>query len=327
MTIMTITPVATLADWVTFSVLRISPNTRIGDTLEFFIADTLKIVLLLVAVNMLMAAVRRKLPVERMRRLLVSRRWYGGDYAIAAAFGALTPFCSCSSIPLFIGFLTAGIPLGVTSSFLITSPLVNQAAVVLFAGLFGWKITALYVLSALMLGSIGGFVLERLNLDGELADFLRNAHAKKGERAVQAKTTPQESMNVVVHEGWAITKRILPYVLIGIAIGSGIHGFVPEGYFEPFLIADNPFAVPIAALIGVPMYANAVGVIPMMESLVEKGIPLGTAMAFMMAVVGLSLPEAFMLKKVMKIKLLLAFFGITTANIIAIGTLFNYFVE
>ncbi|PIS16408.1 MAG: permease, partial [Candidatus Portnoybacteria bacterium CG09_land_8_20_14_0_10_44_13] len=260
------------------------------------------------------------------RDFLASRKWYGLDYFFASVFGTITPFCSCSSIPLFIGFIEAGIPLGVTLSFLITSPLVNQVAVVLFAGLFGWKITILYVISAMLLGIFGGFVLGKLKLEKYVADYVWNIKSQK----LETKNNKEKFSALIKkfwHEGFDLTKKITPYVLLGIAVGAVIHGYVPAGFFENYIKADNLFAVPIAAIVAVPMYANAVGVIPIMQSLVEKGIPLGTALAFMMAVVGLSLPEALILKRVMKMKLLIYFFGITTINIIIIGYLFNAFVK
>ncbi|PIW91220.1 MAG: permease, partial [Candidatus Nealsonbacteria bacterium CG_4_8_14_3_um_filter_39_7] len=258
---------------------------------------------MLLVINYFMAILRHYLPIEKLRNFLASRKWYGADYLLASIFGAITPFCSCSSIPLFIGFLKAGIPLGVTLSFLITSPLVNQVAVVLFAGLFGWKITIFYVISSIMLGVVGGFILGKLKLEKYVVDYVWQIKCQKAETKNQ-----KEKVAVLIRkfwrEGFDLTKKIAPYVFLGIAVGAAIHGFVPVGFFEKHITAENLFAVPLATILAVPMYANAVGVIPIMQSLVEKGIPLGTALAFIMAVVGLSLPEALILKRVMKIKLL-----------------------
>jgi len=319
-------PLQLFADWLSYSVFNLSSEAHLGTAVNFFIYDSLKILILLLIINYFMAVIRHYLPIEKLRDFLASRKWYGLDYFLAAIFGTITPFCSCSSIPLFIGFLEAGIPLGVTLSFLITSPLVNQVAVVLFAGLFGWKVTILYVISAILLGVIGGFILSKLKLEKHVADYVWNIKSKKID--IQ---NGKEKFSVLIrkfwHEGLDLTKKITPYVLLGIAVGAAIHGFIPTGFFEKYITAENLFAVPIATLVAVPMYANAVGVIPIMQSLVEKGIPLGTAMAFMMAVVGLSFPEALILKRVMKIKLLIYFFGITTLNIIIIGYLFNAFVK
>ena len=319
-------PIQVLTDWLTYKIISLSPETHLGTSVNFFIYDSIKILLLLLVINYFMAILRHYLPIEKLRDFLASRKWYGLDYFFASVFGTITPFCSCSSIPLFIGFIEAGIPLGVTLSFLITSPLVNQVAVVLFAGLFGWKITILYVISAMLLGIFGGFILGKLKLEKYVADYVWNIKSQK----LETKNN-KEKLSALIkkfwYEGFDLTKKITPYVLLGIAVGAAIHGYVPAGFFENYIKADNLFAVPIAAIVAVPMYANAVGVIPIMQSLVEKGIPLGTAMTFMMAVVGLSLPEALILKKVMKIKLLAYFFGITTINIIIIGYLFNAFVK
>lgn len=301
-------------------------GSRLGEAVNYFIFDSLKILILLFIVNLLMAVIRHYLPIEKLRDFLASRKWYGLDYLFAALFGTITPFCSCSSIPLFIGFLKAGIPLGVTLSYLIVSPLVNQVAVVLFAGLFGWKITLLYVASAVLLGMVGGYILNKLMLEKEVADYIWKIQSENA-KLVTIKNSSKALLLKFIREGLSLTKKITPYVLIGIAVGAAIHGFVPAGYFENLISTDNLLAVPLAVIAAVPLYANAVGVIPIMESLVAKGIPLGTAMAFMMAVVGLSLPEALILKRVMKMKLLIYFFGITTINIIIIGYLFNFFVK
>jgi len=319
-------PLELIANELSYNLFGLLKGSHLGDAVNFFIYDSLKILILLLIINYFMAILRHYLPIEKLRDFLASRKWYGLDYFFAAIFGTITPFCSCSSIPLFIGFLEAGIPLGVTLSFLIVSPLVNQVAVVLFAGLFGWKITILYVISAILLGMIGGFILSKLKLEKYIADYVWKIKSQKFE--VKSEKTPFRSLlKNFWNEGFTMTKKITLYVLIGIAVGAAIHGFVPAGFFEKYITADNLLAVPIATIVAVPMYANTVGVIPIMQSLVEKGIPLGTAMAFMMAVVGLSLPEALILKRVMKMKLLIYFFGVTTINIIIIGYLFNIFVN
>ncbi|MFA4999997.1 MAG: permease [Patescibacteria group bacterium] len=313
-------------EWLTYGLGGLNPASHLGTATYFFIYDSLKILILLLVINYFMAILRHYLPIEKLRDFLASRKWYGLDYFLAAIFGAITPFCSCSSIPLFIGFLEAGIPLGVTLSFLIVSPLVNQVAVVLFAGLFGWKITILYVAAAVLLGMVGGFILNKLKLEKYVADYVWKIKSQKLE-VKNEKILFRKLLKNFWDEGFALTKKITPYVLIGIAVGAAIHGFVPAGFFEKYITAENLFAVPAATIMAVPLYANSVGVIPIMQSLVEKGIPLGTALAFMMAVVGLSLPEALILKRVMKVKLLVYFFGITTINIIIIGYLFNAFVK
>lgn len=317
-----------LSAFIAFSVLRLDPTSHLGEALSFFIYDVVKILILLLLINYLMAIIRYYLPIEKLRAFLVSRRWYGLDYFLAAIFGSLTPFCSCSSIPLFIGFVEAGVPLGVTLSYLTVSPLVNQIAVVLLAGLFGWQIALWYVVAAILLGVFGGFILGRLKLEKYIAEYLKPAQNNS-----QLKSAPINPVAIKVllkkfwREAWRMTKQLTPYIIIGIAVGALIHGFVPTGFFEKYITADNILAVPLATILAVPFYANAIGVIPIMESLVDKGIPLGTAMAFMMAIVGLSLPEALILKKVMKWKLLLLFFSVTAINIMIIGYLFNFFIK
>jgi len=313
------------ANWFSFNLLNLDPSSRLGESLNFFIYDSLKILILLLVINFLMAIVRYYLPIEKLKDFLASRKWYGLDYFLAALFGTITPFCSCSSIPLFIGFLEAGIPLGVTFTFLITSPLVNEIAVVLFAELFGWKITIAYVLSAILLGMFSGFIISKLKLEKQVEEYIWQIKSQK--RNKEDKKVPFFNLiKIFWEEGFDITKKIALYVFIGIGVGALIHGYIPTGFFEKYITADNLLSVPIATISAVPMYANSIAVIPIMQSLVEKGIPLGTAMAFMLAVVGLSLPEALILKKVMKLKLLLIFFSIVTLNIIIIGYLFNFFV-
>ena len=319
-------PFQIIANWLTFEVFQLTANSHLGESVNFFIYDALKIVLLLLVINYFMAIIRHYLPIGKLRDFLASRKWYGFDHLLASLFGTITPFCSCSSIPLFIGFLKAGIPLGVTFSFLITSPLVNEAAVVLFVGLFGWKITLWYVFAGVFLGVIGGFILGKLKLEKYVADYVWKLQSQKYQ-AVEKKETKSALAKIFWLEGWQITKKILPYALAGIALGAAIHGFVPTGFLERYITKDNLFAVPIAVILAVPMYANATSVIPIMQALVEKGIPLGTALAFMMAVVGISLPEALILKKVMKIQLLVYFFTITAISIILIGYAFNLFLS
>lgn len=314
------------ANWFTYDILNLIPGSHLGDSVKFFLNDLIEILILLLIINYFMAIVRYYLPVEKLRDFLASRKWYGLDYFLGTFFGMITPFCSCSSIPLFIGFVEAGVPLGVTFSFLITSPLVNEVAVVLFLGLFGFKITVLYVVSAVLLGMFGGFILGRLKLERYIADYVWKIKSQRVEK-LKEKISFKKLVKEFWVEGFDITKKITPYIIIGVAVGAAIHGFIPTGFFEKYITAGNIFAVPIATILAVPMYANSVGVIPVIESLVDKGIPLGTAIAFMMAIVGLSLPEALILKKIMKTRLLIYFFGITTINIIIIGYLFNIFVK
>lgn len=308
------------ADWLTYDLLAFPPGTRLADSVDFFLYDTTKILLLLFAISALMGVVNAWLPVERVRQFLAGRQLYGAQYLLASVFGAITPFCSCSSIPLFIGFVRGGIPLGVTLAFLITSPLVNEVAVAMFLGSFGWEVTCWYVGSGIVLGTLGGIILGRMRLERHLTDWVQQASAS----AAQAPGSPRRlHIPSIIREAWGIVRGVLPYVVIGIAIGAAVHGYVPTDYFSRLLGEGNLWSVPAGVLCGVPMYANAAGIVPVMEVLVTKGVPIGTALAFMMAVVGLSLPEATLLKKVMKWRLLAIFFGTVTILIILSGYLFN----
>ncbi|MCF7844336.1 MAG: permease [Kiritimatiellales bacterium] len=310
-----------LADFLTFTVLKIEPDTAQAAVIHFFLYDSIKILLLLVVITHFMSVLRYYLPIEKMRKFLTSHKFYGADYFLATLFGAATPFCSCSSIPLFIGFVEAGIPLGVTLSFLITSPLINEVAVALFITMFGWKVTMLYVAAGIAVGMIGGMILGRMHLEKHVAEFVQKPACKCKQNS--AKASAGSICLMLSKEAMGIVKQVAPFVLVGVMVGALIHGYVPEGFFEQYIQKDNLFAVPAAVILAVPLYANASGVIPIIESLVDKGIPLGTALAFMMAVVGLSLPEALILKKVMKLKLLLAFFVVVTVGIMLIGYGFN----
>ena len=311
-------------DWLIYGLAGLSDTTHWGGAVHFFVYETLKIGLLLVVVTHLMGLINAYLPVERVREWIASGRLRGSEHLVASGFGAVTPFCSCSSIPLFIGFLQGGIPLGVTLSFLITSPLVNEVALALFIGLFGWQVTLVYAASGILLGTVLGWTLGQMRLGRFVEDWVWEiAENQSGENASDDRSL-WERLPSVSREAMGIVTDIAPYVLAGLAIGAGIHGFVPTGFFEQYLSGDNPVAVPLSVVLAVPMYANASGIIPVVQALVAKGIPLGTAMAFMMAVVGLSLPEAMMLKKAMQTRLLATFFGTVGVSIVALGYLFNW---
>lgn len=314
------------ADGLVYGLFGLSADTPLGVAVNFFFYDTIKILILLFFISVLMGIVNAYFPIERLRTYLVTHKMYGLQYLLAAVFGAITPFCSCSSIPLFIGFVKGGIPLGVTFAFLITSPLVNEVAVAMFLGSFGLKVTLIYVVSGILLGVIGGFVLGRMRLTPYLSDWVKqiqaNSSAQSGEWEKEH-TAFLERLPVVVRDAWRIVRGVLLYVLIGIGIGAFMHGFVPEGFFEQYMAKENWFAVPLSVLLAVPMYANAAGIVPVIEVFVVKGIPMGTAIAFMMAVVGLSLPEATLLKKVMTWRLIGIFFGTVAFFIILSGYLFN----
>ncbi|HPT66371.1 MAG TPA: permease [Candidatus Woesebacteria bacterium] len=319
-------PVQLLANTVTNNWLSLSKDSYLGSALNFFIYDTIKIGILLVFINYLMAITRYYFPTNKVRDLLTKRRWYGLDYLFAALLGVVTPFCSCSSIPLFIGFLSAGIPLGVTFAFLIASPLVNESSLILFPALFGLKTTVIYNIAGIIVAVIGGIIIQKLHLEKYVnQDLLKyksrsDVEAENGGEKIKLK-------KLIYYwwvDGFKITKSIFPYVLLGVGLGAIIHGFVPANFFEKYLSIKSWWTVPIATLLGVPLYANSVSVLPVVEALITKGIPMGTALAFMTATVALSLPEALILKKAMKWQLLVAFFGITSIGIMLIGYLFNY---
>ncbi|WP_250631276.1 permease [Rhodoflexus caldus] len=314
-----------LADWLVYQVFGIAQNSHLGSSLNFFIYDTLKILLLLFLITFVMGIVNSYFPIDRIRNFLSRNKLYGLEYLLASTFGAVTPFCSCSSVPLFIGFVKGGIPLGITFAFLITSPLVNEVAIAMFIGMFGWKSTLIYVSSGILLGSIGGFILGKLKLEPLLSDWVQNIlkNAQAEDEFEEEKKPFSQRLPEISQEAFGIVKSVFWYVIIGIGIGALMHGFIPTGFFEQYISKENPLAVPLAVILAVPMYSNAAGVLPIIQVLVQKGIPLGTAIAFMMGVVGLSLPEATLLKKVMSVKLIAIFFGVVTACIIVSGYLFN----
>lgn len=315
------------ADWLVFSIIGLDNGTAFGSAVNFFVYDSIKILLLLFLISALMGIVNAYFPVERLRNYLSSHRLYGLQYLLASLFGAITPFCSCSSIPLFIGFVKGGIPLGVTLSFLITSPLVNEVAVAMFLGSFGIKATLVYVISGILLGCVGGFVLGRMHLEPYLSDWVKQVQLQSEKQTAeweQERTSFMQRLPIVIRDSWRIVRGVLLYIFIGIGIGAFMHGFVPEGFFEQYMSRDNWYAVPLSVMLAVPMYANAAGIVPVIEVFVAKGIPLGTAIAFMMAVVGLSLPEATLLKKVMTWRLIAVFFITVMLFIILSGYLFNF---
>ena len=315
------------ADWLVYGIMGLDSASPLGTAVNFFFYDTIKILILLFFISVLMGIINAYFPIERLRNYLQTHKMYGLQYLLASIFGAVTPFCSCSSIPLFIGFVKGGIPLGVTFAFLITSPLVNEVAVAMFLGSFGLKVTLIYVISGILLGVIGGFVLGRMKLENHLSDWVRQIQAQattEAEAWEKEHTSFWKRLPSIVRNAWGIVRSVLIYILIGIGIGAFMHGFVPEGFFEQYMSKDNWFAVPLSVILAVPMYANAAGIVPVIEVFVAKGIPIGTAIAFMMAVVGLSLPEATLLKKVMKWRLIGIFFGTVTLFIILSGYLFNF---
>ena len=315
------------ADWLIYHIIGLDATTHLGIAVNFFVYDSIKIILLLFCISFLMGIINAYFPIERLRQFLSTHRLYGLDYFLAALFGGITPFCSCSSVPLFIGFTKGGIPLGVTLTFLIASPLVSEVAVAMFLGSFGWKATLIYVVSGTLLSMLAGFILGKMHLEPYLSDWVKAAQKQSNTQSQQwqAEQTPfLHRLPTIARDSWNIVRGVLLYILIGIGVGAAMHGYVPEGFFEQYLASDNWWGVPLAVILAVPMYANAAGIVPIIEVFVAKGIPLGTAIAFMMAIIGLSIPEATMLKKVMTWRLIGIFFGVVTLLIILSGYLFNW---
>lgn len=315
------------ADWLIYGLIGLDSASRLGSALSFFVYDSIKILLLLFLISSVMGVINAYLPIDRLRNYLQTHKLFGLQYLLASTFGAITPFCSCSSIPLFIGFVKGGIPLGVTFAFLITSPLVNEVAVAMFLGTFGLKVTLIYVASGIILGVIGGVVLGRFRLERWLSPWvleIQKQSMAETEQWQTEKVSFWKRLPSILRDSWGIVKGVLIYVFIGIGVGAAMHGYVPENFFQEHLSGGNWWEVPLAVVLAVPMYSNAAGIIPVIEVFVQKGVALGTSIAFMMAVVGLSLPEATMLKKVMTWKLIGVFFGTITLMIILSGYLFNW---
>lgn len=307
------------ADWFAYGVLGLSEDSRLGGAVSFFIYDSIKILFLLFFLIFIIAILRTYLPQHKIKRWM-GQKGIAANF-FAALFGAVTPFCSCSSIPLFLGFLEAGIPLGVTFSFLITSPLINEYLIILMISMFGWKIAMAYLVSGMAIGIFSGVVLGRMKLESHLVEDL----IARRESVVQEMT--YEGFLHRLRFGWdealSVTKKIGVWVLVGVAIGAGIHNFVPQEAIQSAISSAGIFSVPIATVLGVPLYGSCAAIVPVAVVLFQKGVPLGTALAFMMAMASLSLPEAVMLRRAMNLKLILIFFGITTVAIIFTGYLFN----
>jgi uncharacterized membrane protein YraQ (UPF0718 family) len=298
----------------------------LGIALNFFVYDTIKILFLLFVIVFLMGIVNAYFPIEKLKNYLANNKLFGLEYLFASIFGAITPFCSCSSVPLFIGFVRGGIPLGVTFSFLITSPLVNEVAVAMFLGMFGLKATFVYAISGILLGTIGGWFLGKLKMEHLLSDWVKTLLINdqlKADAYEEEKLTFRQRLPEITRSAWEIVRGVVIYVIIGIAIGAAMHGYVPENFFAQYLGSGAWWTIPLAVILAVPMYANAAGIVPVIQVFVAKGVPIGTAIAFMMATVGLSLPEATLLKKVMSMKLIGIFFGTVALFIILSGFLFN----
>jgi uncharacterized membrane protein YraQ (UPF0718 family) len=312
-----------LAEWIVYGALRLSEGSRFSESLAFFLGDVPKILLLLSGMIFIISIIRTFFSPERTRALLGGKREGLGNL-LAAALGIVTPFCSCSAVPLFIGFVEAGIPLGVTFSFLIAAPTINEIAVVMLFGLFGWRIAALYIASGLMIAIIAGYIIGQLKLERFVEDFVWKLQGNAN--TVVEKLTWQDR----IERAWGSVKEIVSkvwiYIVVAIAIGAGIHGYVPQDALIGIMGKQAWWSVPVAVLIGIPLYSNAAGMIPIVSALIEKGASLGTALAFMMSVVGLSFPEAIILRRVLKPQLLIVFFGTVAIAIIITGYIFNWII-
>ncbi|HET7725106.1 MAG TPA: permease [Propionibacteriaceae bacterium] len=308
--------------WLVRDVARLDLSSRLGSGVLFFFYDTVKISLLLTGIIFVVTVLRSFMSVERTRALLGGRREGVGN-VLAASLGVVTPFCSCSAVPAFIGFVASGVPLGVTMSFLIASPLVNEVAIALLLGLFGPGPTALYIGAGLVIAVVAGWVIGRFRLERWVEPFVFETRLRGQAVDPSAGLSWQDRVRMGVEEVGTILRKIWPYLLVGIGVGAVIHGWAPQDFFARYAGADNPFGVLIAVVVGIPLYSNAAGILPLVEALHDKGLPMGTLLAFMMATVALSLPEMILLRRVLKPRLIATFVSVTAAGIIGVGYLFN----
>ena len=309
---------------ITYSVLRLQEGNHLSSAIEFFIYETPKVLMLLTLVVFGVGIVRSFFTPEKTRKILAGKRESIGN-VLAALLGIVTPFCSCSAVPLFIGFVTTGVPLGVTFSFLISAPMVNEIALVLLYGLFGWKVAAIYLGTGLLIAMIAGWVIGRLHMERHLEEWVLQIQAG-GNGMVEEYLTWANRIQYGLDAIKEIVGKVWIYVVVGIAVGAGIHGYVPEGFMASIMGKEAWWSVPIAVLIGIPMYSNAAGIIPVVHALIEKGAALGTVLAFMMSVIALSLPEMVILRKVLKPTLIATFVGVVGVGILIVGYLFNFLI-
>ncbi|MBQ0755697.1 MAG: permease [Amphritea sp.] len=317
-----------LADWLAYDLAGLSSATKTGQALHFFVEDTTKIFVLLVVMIYLIALARASLNVERVRDFLAGKH-RGAGYLMGAGFGAVTPFCSCSSIPVFLGFTSAGIPVGITMAFLLTSPLINEVAVLLLLSLLGWKFTLVYILVGMMVGILGGFFLDAIRAERWLLSFALKA-LEQGRQNSAGGSVSADAMSMAERHQFArdetleIFGRVWKWVIIGVGLGAALHGFVPDGWIEANLGDGQWWTVPAAVGVGIPLYSNATGVIPVMESLITNGLPIGTTLAFCMSTVAASFPEFILLKQVMQWRLLAILFVMLLIAFTLIGWIFNF---
>ena len=314
------TPLQWLSDWLTFDLFGLARTSKAGLSINFFLYDVPKVLILLAVVIFFVAIIRSFFPPEKTRKMLSHTNLYGGNVA-AALLGIVTPFCSCSAVPLFIGFVESGVPLGVTFSFLVASPMINEVAIVLLGGMFGWKIALLYVVSGLLIAITSGIFIGKLGLESWVEEYVYQI--RMGDAGELPEQTWPERLAYARGYVGEIVGKVWPYVVVGIGLGAIMHGYIPDDFLAQYAGASNPLAVPLAVLVGVPLYSNAAGVVPLIGVLTQKGVSIGTSLAFMMAVVGLSLPEAIILRKVLKPKLIAVYFGVNAVGIMIIGYLFN----
>lgn len=322
-------PIKLFSEWFTYNLLSLSAKSYLGQAIEFFIYDVLKIFLLLAVLIFTVSFIRSFVSTEKLQKILGHKKRYLG-HLIACLFGVVTPFCSCSAIPLFLSFLEAEVPIGITFSFLIASPMVNEVALIMLFGLFGIKIALIYALSGIAISFFAGIILGRLKADRWILKDLLISNFSNPEKKCSCSSLQPTFWQKKISHSWqyakSILKKIWPYILIGVGIGAWIHGYVPDSFLAKYAGQDRWYAVPLAVVLGIPLYSNAAGVIPFVSALVSKGLSIGTALAFMMAVTALSLPEFLILKRIMKLKLILIFASVVGLGIMIIGYLFNFLI-
>lgn len=311
----------TITDFLIYKMIGLEKGTHLTESIWFFVYEVPKVLLLLTIIVFVVGIIRSYFSPEKTRQILGGKKLFTGN-VLASMLGIVTPFCSCSAIPLFLGFVESGVPLGVTFSFLIAAPMINEVALVLLFGLFGWQTALMYMSTGLLIAIISGFVIGKLKLEKYVEPWVYEVKAGKLELK-EGKIDFGSRISAGVDAVKEIVSKVWIYIVAGIAVGAGIHGYVPENFMASFMGKDAWWSVPLAVVLGVPMYSNAAGIIPIVQALLEKGASLGTVLAFMMAVIGLSLPETIILRKVLKLQLILAFVGIVASGIIIVGYLFN----
>jgi uncharacterized membrane protein YraQ (UPF0718 family) len=310
-----------ISDFITDKIFGLEKGLHLTEALRFFIFEVPKVLMLLILIVFFVGILRTYFTPEKTRKVLEGKSLFTGN-VLAALLGIVTPFCSCSAIPLFLGFVQAGVPLGVTFSFLISAPMINEVAVILLFGMFGWKVALIYVTTGLVIAIISGFIIGKLKLEKHVESWVYENRSGNGEDA-EEKFTFGQRMDLGFTAVKEIVGKVWIYIVIGIAVGAAAHGYVPESFMTNLMGKSTWYSVPLSVLIGVPLYSNAAGIIPIVSVFIEKGVPLGTALAFMMSVIGLSLPEMIILKKVLKLPLIFAFIGIVATGIMIVGFLFN----